>query len=546
MRGGAEANQQPSATGFLRFVRNRLRNLKNMYFPSKQEFIKLSKKANVIPVYKEILADKLTPVSAFQKIGKGYSYLLESVEGQEKIARFSFIGTEPSVILKSKAKSIEINKGGIVKKYLTNEPLKEIEKMMSTFKAADVKGLPRFSGGLVGYMGYDMVRFFEDLPDKNPDDLQVPDSIFMVADNLVIFDHSAHKVKIVVNVYNNIGHSAKRIGQVYDDTVKKIEEVIKKLNTPEKIKKISLDGICPEPLDFARDKLRQGARDKKTKSKKYKIESNFTKKEFEGLVKKAKEYIKAGDIIQVVPSQRFHTKLGCEPFDVYRSLRSLNPSPYMYYLNFNNLKIAGSSPELLVRCEDGVVETRPIAGTRPRGRNEAEDIKLEKELLADKKERAEHVMLVDLGRNDIGRVCKPGSVRVTDFMFIERYSHVMHIVSNCRGILDKNKNAFDVLRACFPAGTVSGAPKVRAMEIIDELENTRRSYYAGAVGYFSFSGNMDTCITIRTMLVNGRDAFIQSGGGIVADSIPSKEYQETVNKAKAMVRAIEIAEEGLL
>jgi len=490
-----------------------------MYFPSKQEFIKLSKKANVIPVYKEILADKLTPVSAFQKIGKGYSYLLESVEGQEKIARFSFIGTEPSVILKSKAKSIEINKGGIVKKYLTNEPLKEIEKMMSAFKAADVKGLPRFSGGLVGYMGYDMVRFFEDLPDKNPDDLQVPDSIFMMADNLVIFDHSTHKVKIVVNVYNNIGHSAKRIGQVYDDTVRKIDGVIKRLNRPEKIKK--------------------------TKSKKHKIESNFTKKEFEDLVKKAKEYIRAGDIIQVVPSQRFHTKLDCDSFDVYRSLRSLNPSPYMYYLNFNNLKIAGSSPELLVRCEDGVVETRPIAGTRPRGRNEAEDIKLEKELLADKKERAEHVMLVDLGRNDIGRVCKPGSVRVTDFMFIERYSHVMHIVSNCRGILDKNKNAFDVLRACFPAGTVSGAPKVRAMEIIDELENTRRSYYAGAVGYFSFSGNMDTCITIRTMLVNGRDAFIQSGGGIVADSIPSKEYQETVNKAKAMIKAIEIAEKGL-
>ena len=494
-----------------------------MIYPSKQEFIKLSKKANVIPVYKEILADKLTPVSAFQKIGKGYSYLLESVEGQEKIARFSFIGTEPSVILKSKAKSIKINKGGIVKKYFTNEPLKEIEKIMSTFKAADVKGLPRFSGGLVGYMGYDMVRFFENLPDKNPDDLQVPDSIFMMADNLVIFDHSTHKVKIVVNAYlDKMRNPKSEIRNKYNSVVKKIEEVIEKLNAPEKIKKI------------------------KTKSKKHKIESNFTKKEFEGLVRKAKEYIKAGDIIQVVPSQRFHTKLDCDSFDVYRSLRSLNPSPYMYYLNFNNLKIAGSSPELLVRCEDGVVETRPIAGTRPRGRNEAEDKKLEKELLADAKERAEHVMLVDLGRNDIGRVCKPGSVRVTDFMFIERYSHVMHIVSNCRGILDKNKNAFDVLRACFPAGTVSGAPKVRAMEIIDELENTRRSYYAGAVGYFSFSGNMDTCITIRTMLVNGRDAFIQSGGGIVADSVPSKEYQETVNKAKAMVRAIEIAEQGLL
>ncbi|OIO34430.1 MAG: anthranilate synthase component I [Candidatus Omnitrophica bacterium CG1_02_40_15] len=501
-----------------------------MYYPSKQEFIKLAKKANVIPVYKEILADTLTPVSVFQKIGKGYSYLLESVEGQEKIARFSFIGIEPSIILKSKANSMEINNGGKIKTYLTDEPLKEIEKIMSDFKAADVKGLPRFSGGMVGYMGYDIVRFFEGLPDKNPDDLQVPDSIFMMADSLVIFDHSTHKVKIVVNAY--LADSGQRIaysGGIYEKTIKKIEEIIKKLNAPEKKKKIS--------LDFARDK--------KIKSKKHKIESNFTKIEFEDMVRKAKEHIRAGDIIQVVPSQRFHTKLGCEPFDVYRSLRSLNPSPYMYYLNFNDLKIVGSSPELLVRCENGIVETRPIAGTRPRGRNEAEDIKLGKELLDDIKEKAEHIMLVDLGRNDIGRVCKPGSVHVTDFMFIERYSHVMHIVSNCRGILDKNKNAFDVLRACFPAGTVSGAPKVRAMEIIDELENTKRSYYAGAVGYFSFSGNMDTCITIRTMLVKGRDAFIQAGGGIVADSIPSREYQETVNKAKAMIKAIEIAEKGL-
>ena len=493
-----------------------------MYFPSKQEFIKLAKRANVIPVYQEILADTLTPVSVFQKIGNRYSYLLESVEGQEKIARFSFIGVEPSIILKIKGNSAEMDKGGKVKKYFIEEPLKEIEKIMSGFKAAEVKGLPRFSGGLVGYMGYDMVRFFEALPDKNPDDLQVPDSIFMMADSLVIFDHSTHKVKIVVNAYLGTRDRGQGAGETYVKTIQKIEKIIAKLNEPEENKK------------------------RKTKSKRHEMKSNFTKNEFESLVKKAKEYIKAGDIIQVVPSQRFHTKLSCEPFDVYRALRSLNPSPYMYYLNFNEIKLVGASPELLVRCENGIVETRPIAGTRPRGRDEAEDIKLEKELLADPKERAEHVMLIDLGRNDIGRVCKPGSVKVTDFMFIERYSHVMHIVSNCRGILDKNKNAFDVLRACFPAGTVSGAPKVRAMEIIDELENTKRGYYAGAVGYFSFSGNMDTCITIRTMLVKGRDAFIQAGGGIVADSVPSREYQETVNKAKAMVRAIEIAEQGLL
>lgn len=500
---------------------------KYMYCPSRQEFIKLAKKANIIPVYKEVSAGTLTPVSAFQKIGDGNSYLLESVEGQEKIARFSFIGVEPSMIFKSRGDAIEIiNKSGSVKKYFADDPLKEIEKIMNNFSAAETKGLPRFSGGLVGYMGYDIVRFFEKLPDKNPDDLQAPDSIFMMADVLVIFDHSTRKVKIVVNAYKAQGSKVDTKG-LYEKALKKIEEVEKKLNAPEKKKSFG------------------SIRDRKAGSKKHKISSNFTKREFENLVKKAQEYIKAGDIIQVVPSQRFHTKLNCGPLDVYRSLRSLNPSPYMYYLNFDELKLVGASPELLVRCENGVVETRPIAGTRPRGRNEVEDRKLEKELLADTKERAEHVMLVDLGRNDIGRVCKPGSVRVTDFMFIEKYSHVMHIVSNCRGVLDKDKNVFDVLRACFPAGTVSGAPKVRAMEIIDELENTRRGYYAGAVGYFSFSGNMDTCITIRTMFVKGKDAFIQAGGGIVADSIPSMEYQETVNKAKAMIRAIQIAEEGL-
>lgn len=502
-----------------------------MYYPSKKEFLKLAKRANVIPVYREILGDQLTPVSAFLSVGNDHSYLLESVEGEKKIARFSFIGIEPSLIFKSKGNSVELTESGKTRKFTTDIPLRELKRIMNRFRPAVTKGLPRFSGGMVGYMGYDVVRFFEDIPDNNPDDLSIPDSIFMLADSLIIFDHSTRRIKVVSNAYNGIApfdvaqgrHSVKRIGQVYDEAVKKIEEIIEKLNTPLKERKAAAK-----------------------KKKPHAIKSNFTKKRFENLVKKAKEYIKAGDIIQVVPSQRFRTKLNCEPFDVYRSLRSLNPSPYMYYLDFDELQLVGSSPELLVRCENGIVETRPIAGTRPRGRNEAEDKKLEKELLADAKERAEHVMLVDLGRNDIGRVCKPGSVRVTDFMFVEKYSHVMHIVSNCRGVLAKDKNAFDVLRACFPAGTVSGAPKIRAMEIIDELENTKRSYYAGAVGYFSFSGNMDTCITIRTMLVKGRDAYIQAGGGIVADSIPSREYQETVNKAKAMVKAIEAAEEGLL
>jgi len=474
-----------------------------MYCPDKKEFLKLSKKYNVIPVYREILTDLLTPVSAFLKVKDGYSYLLESVEGEEKIARFSFIGIEPSIVFRSKDKS----------------PLKDIARIMSSFKAAPLKDLPRFSGGLVGYMGYDVVRFFEKLPDKNPDKLKVADSIFMLADTLIIFDHSTHKIKVVSNAYIKKGEKKEKI---YKKTLGKIDKVVDKLNSPlKKHKSIH------------------------HKRKPHKIESNFTKSQFERSVKEAKKYIKKGDIIQVVLSQRFETQLNSDPLDVYRALRSLNPSPYMYYLNFGDIKMIGSSPELLVRCENNKVDTRPIAGTRPRGKNEEEDKKLEKELLEDKKECAEHIMLVDLGRNDIGRVCKSGTVRVSEFMFVEKYSHVMHIVSNCQGKLARDKNIYDVLRAAFPAGTVTGAPKIRAMEIIDKLENTKRGPYAGAVGYFSFSGNMDTCINIRTILVKGRKAFIQAGAGIVADSVPSKEYQETVNKAKAMIKAIKIADEGL-
>ena len=485
-----------------------------MYYPSKKEFIRLAKKANVIPVYREMLGDLLTPVSAYMKLRDSYSYLLESVEGEEKIARYSFIGIKPSIIFKSKGKNIEIVRKDKTRKFSTSSPLKEIASIMKGFRPAEVKGLPRFSGGMVGYMGYDMVRFFEELPDDNVDDLKMPDSIFMMADSHIIFDHSRHTIKVVVNAYNS-GEG------VYEKTVKKIDKIIEELNKKESKKR----------------------KKRKTKTSN-KISSNFTKKGFEGAVRKAKEYIKAGDIIQVVLSQRFHARLDCDPLDVYRELRSLNPSPYMYYLNFGEVKMIGSSPELLVRCEDNIVETRPIAGTRPRGKNEEEDSELEKELLMDAKERAEHVMLVDLGRNDIGRVCEPGTVKVSEFMFVEKYSHVMHIVSNCKGRLSKKCDAYDVLQAGFPAGTVSGAPKIRAMEIIDELEKTRRGPYAGAVGYFSFSGNMDTCINIRTIVVKGKDAYIQAGAGIVADSVPSREYQETVNKARAMMRAIEIAREG--
>ncbi len=484
-----------------------------MYYPSKKEYIKLAKKANVVPVYREILGDTSTPVSAFQRLKSRHSYLLESVEGEEKIARFSFIGIEPSIIFRSKGASVEVIEGRRGKQFFTDSPLREIKKIMSRFKPARVKGLPRFSGGFVGYAGYDTVRFFEDLPDKNPDELGMEDTVFMMADSQIIFDHSTHRIKVVVNVYEGS----------YEKAIKKIDEIIKKLSRPVK------------------------RRMSKTKKKSlHKIESNFTKREFEEAVKKAKKYIKAGDIIQVVLSQRFQTKISCEPLDLYRALRSVNPSPYMFCLNFGDVKLIGSSPELLVRCENGIVETRPIAGTRPRGKNEDKDSAFETELLKDTKERAEHVMLVDLGRNDIGRVCRSGTVKVSEFMSVEKYSHVMHIVSNCRGRLAKDKDAYDVLTAAFPAGTVTGAPKIRAMEIVDELENTKRGPYAGAVGYFSFSGNMDTCINIRSILVKGKNAYIQAGAGIVADSVPSKEYQETVNKAKAMIKAIEVAEKGLM
>jgi len=503
-----------------------------MYFPSKKEFIRLSKKANVIPVYRELLCDLLTPVLSFKRLKGDYSYLLESIEGEEKIARYSFIGIDPLVIFKSKNNYVElITQDGKTRRFFTDSPLKELQNIMSNFRLAGIEGLPRFCGGFVGFMGYDTVRFFEELPDNNPDKLDVEDCIFIMPHIQVIFDHSTHRIKIMLNVHTgNVSvkelgliSGNKDAGKLYDAALKKIEDIIKRLNAPSK------DDGLKRPRRFLP----------------HRVESNFTKDEFTSIVKKAKDYIKSGDIIQVVLSQRFRTELYCDPFDVYRALRSINPSPYMYYLNFDRLKLIGASPEMLVRCENGIVETRPIAGTRPRGSNESEDRKLEKELLMDPKEKAEHVMLVDLGRNDIGRVCSSGTVKVTDFMKIEHYSHVMHIVSNCVGRLAKGKTSYDALKACFPAGTVTGAPKIRAMEIIDELENTKRGPYAGAVGYFSFSGNMDTCINIRSILVKDKEAFIQSGAGIVADSLPDREYKETLNKAKAMLRAIELAENGL-
>ncbi|MFA5287406.1 MAG: anthranilate synthase component I [Candidatus Omnitrophota bacterium] len=493
-----------------------------MYYPSLNEFIKLTKKGNVIPVYRELNADMETPVSAFLKIEKNndYTFLLESVEGQENLARYSFLGVNPSLIFKSKGRSIEIihPEKNTSRKFLTNSsPLDEVKNIMFRFKSVPLPSLPRFYGGLVGFIGYDMVRFFECLPDKNPDELNTPDAVLMLMDTLLIFDHVKHTIKIVSNVIlpEKANISVREKTKYFKNALLKIDKAFFLLNQPIPEGRGLIKGLNLKPC------------------------SNYTKAQFEKIVRDAKAHIKKGDIIQVVPSQRFKLKTNKDAFTIYRTLRSLNPSPYMFLLKFKEFNLVGASPEMLVRCEDGIVQTRPIAGTRPRGKDSAEDIRFAAQLIKDKKERAEHLMLVDLGRNDLGRISKVGSVKVSEFMNVEKYSHVMHLVSEVKGRLDNNRyDIYDVIKAAFPAGTVSGSPKIRAMEIIDELENTRRGPYAGCVGYFSFSHNMDTCITIRTILIKGNTAYVQAGAGIVADSHPGKEYTETVNKAMALIEAI--------
>lgn len=486
--------------------------------------MKLAKQNNLIPVYREILADLETPVSLFLKTGdKPYSYLLESVEGGERAARYSFIGGKPSLVFSSRGKQISIEPAEGDKKIFTTQkdPLWELENILKRYRQASVPGLPLFSGGAVGYMGYDMVRFIEKIPDKNKQAFEMPEALFVFTDSVFIFDHLNKKIKVVVNVLLD---PLKEAESVYEQAAEKIETEIENIeSTARRLQTYSED-------NFIKD---------------HKIESNFSKRTFEKAVLKAKSYIKKGDIFQVVLSQVFHTPVRSNAFDVYRALRSVNPSPYMFYLNFKNFKIAGSSPEVHVRCEKGRAILRPIAGTRKRGRDEHEDQKLEKELLKDPKERAEHLMLVDLGRNDLGRVCEYKSVRVPEFMVVERYSHVMHLVSLVEGRLKPKKTIFDLLRATFPAGTISGAPKVRAMEIIDELENQKRGFYSGVVGYFSYSGNLDSCIAIRSIIIKDDTAYVQAGAGIVTDSKPEKEYEETVNKAKALFKAIELAEKGI-
>ncbi|HBU69964.1 MAG TPA: anthranilate synthase component I [Elusimicrobia bacterium] len=489
--------------------------------PEFNEFRLLSKKGNIIPVYSEILADLETPVSTFLKLADAhpYAYLLESVEGGERWGRYSFISWNPKLYFQSKGGQYSVSRQpGKTDWKPSPDPINEIKRLMSEYNPVEVRGLPRFWGGAVGFASYDMIRFIEKLPNKPKEALNLPDSLFTLNDKLVIFDHLSHSVKIVVCVEASEKTNLKA---AYAGAAAQISEIISLLRKP--------------------------LRDAKRRALKHSlVESNLSEKTFKHNVDRAKEYIKKGDIIQVVLSQRFSKKTAAGAFDIYRALRLVNPSPYMYFLKMGDFEIIGSSPEILVRKEDDFAETRPIAGTRPRGKDEAEETRLSRELLADPKERAEHIMLVDLGRNDLGRVCKSASVRVPQLMTIEKYSHVIHIVSSVTGTLKPGMDSFDLFRACFPAGTVSGAPKVRAMEIIDELEPEARGPYAGAVGYFSYSGNMDMAITIRTLVLKKGVAYAQAGAGIVADSVPSKELQESKNKAAALFSAIEKAEKGLI
>jgi len=481
--------------------------------PSFSEFKAMAEQGNLIPVYQEFLADTETPVSTYLKIrDKAYSYLLESADRGTKWGRYSFIGYKPYLTIISRGKEVELREGD-EKKTLrdVSNPLLVLRQMSERFRQVTIRGLSPFQGGLVGYFNYDVVRKWERLPSVSPDENGMPESIFTFSRRLIIFDHLTHQIKVVAFAYLRENTDLKR---AYELATRVVEETISELQRP-------LPHL-PEKEGFYVSHL----------------ESNFRKEDFKEKVCKAKDHIVAGDAIQVVLSQRFSGYVSGDDFTLYRSLRSINPSPYMFYLNLGQTKLIGSSPEILVRLTHGKIELRPLAGTRPRGKTPEKDLELEKELMADPKERAEHIMLVDLGRNDVGRVAMPGSVTVPTLMEVERYSHVMHIVSSVEGLLKLDRDAFDLFMATFPAGTVSGAPKIRAMEIISELEPTPRGPYAGAVGYFGFNGNMDFCITIRTITIMDRKLSVQVGAGIVADSSPENEYEETLRKAGAMFKAI--------
>lgn len=493
-----------------------------MIHPSLEEFKAVARPGALVPVFREILADLETPVSAYMKIAQGqdHAFLLESVEQAGSLGQYSFIGANPSVIVRAKGRDITVIRGGEARKYTADKPLNELRTIMAAYQPVPMDGLPPFHGGAVGYISYDQVRFFETLPDENPDTLQLPDLYFMITDTILLFDHVNNGIKIISNVH--VGDDPEA---AYAQGLQKIEELEARLKAP-----LADALVHPEPSALPND-----------------IESNFTREAFCDIVRKAKEYICAGDIFQVVLSQRFKRPVTAQPITLYRALRRINPSPYMLLMQFPDFSLVGSSPEVMTRVQDGVAMVRPIAGTRPRGKDADEDRAYERDLLADEKEIAEHVMLLDLGRNDIGRISKSGTVAPVPGkrMVVERYSHVMHIVSEVEGQMRPECDAYDALAATFPMGTVSGAPKIRAMEIIDELEPVRRGPYSGGCGYISFSGDMDTCILIRTMVVKDGVAYCQAGAGIVYDSDPDREYEETQNKAKALFRAVEFAEKGL-
>jgi len=489
-----------------------------MIQPDFKTFCRLARQGNLVPVYDTYTADLLTPVGAYLRIGHNaqYSFLLESVEGGETIGRYTFTGANPVEVFRSRGRKCTLESGSKRVEF-EDDPVECLRRLTKRYRPVRVPGLPPLIAGAIGYFAYDMVRLIERIPATGRDDLGLDDSVMMFYLGLVAFDHVRHSVSIIRNVFTE-GPGSLR--EKYDAAVREVRRTRRALEQP----------LPPQRPARRAAPLR--------------VRSNMTKLQYMAAVRKAKAYIRAGDIFQVVPSQRFSAETHAEPFEIYRALRVVNPSPYLYFLKLDELSVVGSSPEMLVKVQGREVSYRPIAGTLPRGRDEEEDRKFEARLLADPKERAEHIMLVDLGRNDLGRVCEYGSVKVDRLMFIERFSHVMHIVSTLGGRLREGVDCFGALMSCFPAGTLSGAPKVRAMEIIDELEPTRRGIYAGAILYLDFSGNLDSCIGLRTLVAKGGRAYIQAGGGIVADSVPSREYQETVNKARALVKALEIAHRG--
>ena len=492
-----------------------------MYEPSKSEFLEMAGRGSTIPVYRTLLSDHLTPVLAFRKLlAEGeQGFLLESIVGMERVARYTFLGVRPRMTLRAFGRRVElIGPNGRIETF-DADPLAKLGELLARHKAVHHGSLPRFAGGAVGYAGYDVIRHYEPLPNCPKDDRGLPDMVFGFYDTMLIFDHVLKTVQVVSNVVLD-GADA---GAAYDEACGRIDAVCDRLRRPAPLRVEDMVRSEPVRMPFA---------------------SNFRREDFERAVEACKEYIRAGDIFQVVLSQRLRVDSGADPMDIYRALRVINPSPFMFLRRTKDVTLLGSSPEIMVRVENGKITSRPLAGTRPRGQTDEEDKRLEEELLADPKERAEHVMLVDLARNDVGRVAAFGSVEISDVMHVERYSHVMHIVSNVTGRLRPEFTALDALRVSVPAGTVSGAPKVRAMQIIDELEPTKRGPYAGAVGYIDYSGNMDTCIALRTMVLAGGHLDIQAGAGLVADSVPAREYEESLNKARALLLAVQIAERG--